>query len=205
MLVSQAKSLGQIKLPVPSGIQIQMMPIVFHDPHSIPTRLSKWKKTICELMDLLEGDGIGYLTIDEQKVKVGTSHRRPGLHIDGHGSWGGGGGGSWAGNGMVTVSSEAACNLYLGEFEGNSSTDGDCEHLREQCKKPVLQKRNEIWWLDGKCLHESLPINASTVRQFVRISSPSNARPHEDFSKNPEGVELVNCLPKRNTCGPTIY
>jgi hypothetical protein len=201
-MLSQARQLGIIKLPAPSGIQIQMMPIVMHDRHSIPSRLKKWERTICKLMESINEEGVGYLTIDEARVQIGNSHRRPGLHIDGMGGWGASS--PWAKGGMICVSSEAACNLYLGEVVGQPAEEGNCEHLRGQIQ-PTLQKRNAVWWLDGNCLHESLTFPKTTIRQFIRISSPSECRPYADFTKNPEGVPLENCLPARNTVRPSIY
>jgi len=158
-------------------------------------------------MDSKHEGQIGYLTIDEKLILAGKTQRRSGLHVDGvyngtTGSWGGGGGGSWgsAGNGMLTIASVAGCKAYNQTFEGRFGKDGECESLASQCQedKATLFKPYHLYWVDGLCVHESVPMKEDTKRQFVRLSLPSNGAWFEGYTENPVGVKPTGpILPAR--------
>lgn len=113
MPISKTTKLGNIVLPGFSGIRILMMPFWLEDvAGTLPDFLSGWERSIQELVDLAPcQSGVAYLTIDEAVVQAGTTHRRPGLHVDGWrddseglecsgGGWGspsGSSGGFWGG------------------------------------------------------------------------------------------------------------
>lgn len=200
---------GDVKLPTYSGIRVQHMPIIMNDLESIPDFLYHWKDTFKELFNICEvKEGVGYITIDEKLVKKGDSQRRGGLHVDGvccgeigNGGWGGGGGG-WAcvGGGMYLSSSEVGCRAYRQEFKGCPGYEGECDHLRNQCKKEneILLEKNKVYWADGLCVHESIPMEKDTIRTMVRLSTPSNAPWFEGYTVNTKGVKPTGkILPKR--------
>ncbi len=206
---STFKKVGDLVLPKFSGKRIMMMPLILGDPKSIPDFLEEWKETIAQLAALGAHPGeIGYLTIDEKIVKKEETHRRQGAHVDGayHGSfgvWGGGSGGGWGslGNGMLTVSSHPGCKAWNQEFIGNVGLEGEADHLLSQAHEEcsVTFGANEVFWVDGACVHMSLPMKETTPRQFVRLSLPSKAPWFEGYTENPLGVSPSGPILSRRT------
>lgn len=191
-----------------------MMPLILGDLNSIPLTLQHWKETLGRMFEQCRKHfgSVGYITIDEKEVKAGKTHRRAGLHVDGVyngscGGWGGGDdGGGWGavGNGMFTVSSVAGCRAYNQTFEGKIGKDGECDQFVNQLdqSKSELFGANVLYWVDGLCVHESLPMPQDTKRQFVRLSMPSKAPWFEGYSVNPLGVQPTGAiLPKRPYMG----
>lgn len=196
---STFKPLNQVQLPQFSNTRVMMMPLIIGDLNSIPELLGHYKETLSQLFKLADPKHlgkVGYITIDEKVVPAGKTHRRSGLHVDGVydgkcGGWGGGGGWGSVGNGMITVSSVAGCKAYLQEFDGELGKDGECDKISAQCdeSKAVIFQPNQAYWVDGLCVHESLPQVKETERQFVRLSMPSNAPWFEGYTENPNGVK----------------
>lgn len=204
MFASRFKHVGTVGLPRPSGIRIMMMPVRMSNIASIPPSLTHWRGTINKLFAMSScKTGIGYLTIDEKVIPAGETHRRRRLHVDGiyknvGGGWGGGDNGAWGSNGMLTVASHAGCRTWNQDFIGYPKEEGECEHLREQCKEGVVFQPNEVYWLHGLCVHESLPMKEPTYRQFVRLSMPSTSPWFEGYTVNPLGIlPEVAILPRR--------
>jgi len=195
---SKFNELNKVTLPEFSGTRVMMMPLILGDLSSIPESLNHYKETFKELfsiMDKKHNGKVGYVTIDEKEVLEGKTHRREGLHVDGVfndscGSWGGGGWGS-VGNGMITVSSVEGCRAYNQKFNGEIGKDGECDKLASQCKEEnyTVFKSNTAYWVDGLCVHESIPVLENTKRIFLRLSMPSNAPWFEGYTKNPLGIE----------------
>jgi len=50
----------------------------------LPANLRRWAPTLDAMLDGVDTDGPLYLMIDQGVVRAGTSHRRPGVHIDGY-------------------------------------------------------------------------------------------------------------------------
>src|SRR5271154_6248199 len=103
--LSSITELSPLSLPPFRGVRIQLMPILMNQSDSLPDNLAYWSSTLDELFKLSPDNmnGVAYLTIDERFVLKGYNHRRPGLHVDGMGAWGAGGG-AWSSNGMLTIS-----------------------------------------------------------------------------------------------------
>lgn len=182
-------------LPEFSGLRIMMMPVILGDLKSIPDSMEQWRPAIERLFQFGGHEGsVGYLTIDEKSVGVGKTHRRAGLHVDGicsqgKGIWAGGWGG--VGTGMISVSSVPGCAAWSQKFVGWPGKEGDCEHLADQRQKDaqIVLGEFEAYWMDGLCVHESLPMKIDTKRQFVRLSLPSTAPWFEGYTENPLGVK----------------
>ena len=70
--------------PASSGLHINMMPIKIFDDDTIPDHVKQYTNLIrrCIINKYTDRDKIVYLTIDESSVPVGTTQRRPGLHIE---------------------------------------------------------------------------------------------------------------------------
>ncbi len=208
MFTSMFCELDRHTLPAFKGIRIMMMPFVFQEAaKSLPKYLGGWVPIIEELIgDAVGINDVGYVTIDEAVVGAGECHRRPGLHIDGVGGWGGGNWGGYEGKdgieapwhlkcadyatGMILLASHPLCKAYYQSFQGDPGYEGDCEHLREEIATDgtwLLGGRS--YWVGTKCVHEGLPAPAVTKRQFLRISSPSEYPWYEGYTANPLGVQ----------------
>ncbi len=197
-----------VTFPHFTGERIMMMPVILGSLQGVPPQ---YRELVSKMYGTVEnrfiGD-VGYLTIDEQDLEPGNTLRRSGLHVDGfyhgsHGAWGGGGaggaGGSWGsvGNGMLTISSTPHCKAYLGIIEGEPMAEGECDHLVMPNEGEVFEE-NQIYWVDGACVHESLHVTEKTQRQFVRLSMPSNGPWFEGYTENPNGVKPTGeILPRR--------
>ena len=194
MLVSTYRRTSSVvKFPTFSSTRIMMMPVRIGDWAGVPELYRSVYGTLCDAADGGHRGHVGYLTIDEQELAPGETLRRPGLHVDGYlngrsGSWGGGGGG-WGsvGNGMLTVSNTAHCRAYAGVFEEEPGPDGECDHVAVGHGHRFEPR--QVYWVDGACVHESLPVSVTTRRQFVRLSLPSLAPWFEGYTENLCGVQ----------------
>lgn len=188
----------QIWIPSPvifpefSNTRIMMMPVVLGSKVGIPKHYQALVSRLYEAVEIQHLGQTGYLTIDEQYLQPGETLRRTGLHVDGYyhgkcGAWGGGGAWGSVGTGMLTVSSTPHCRAYLGVIDGEPGSEGECSHLTIP-NEGTLFEANRIYWVDGACVHESLPVEKPIHRQFVRLSMPSNGPWFEGYTKNPEGI-----------------
>ena len=210
------KLLPHIPMPPYRGLQILLMPIILGDNKSIP------EKDCIPMLDAMafakpEHCGqVVYLTIDQKLVKANKSHRRPRMHVDGYhltesqgsgGTWGGGGGGwgggrtgeTWMdGTGLLTVSDVPGCRAWNQIFYGEPAVEGDCEHLRNQCKGngTILEPR-QLYWFSPSCVHESLIQKHNVQRTFIRVSLPSKCDWYEGCTPNPLGIMPTGKIQKQ--------
>ena len=192
-----------LEFPRFTGERIMMMPVVLGSTMGIPYRYHGFIEQLFRTIERRFDGMIGYLTIDEQDLSPEQTLRRSGLHVDGYyhgkcGAWGGGGGWGSVGNGMLTVSSTPHCRAYLGMIDGEPKDEGECDHLVMPNDGEVFEE-NQVYWVDGACVHESLPVTEQTKRQFVRLSMPSNGPWFEGYTENPTGVMPSDeILPRRD-------
>lgn len=194
-MISSMKALGRVKFPPFTGARIMMMPFFVEDINTVfPTAY----RDLVEQMFYLHVErhtGVGYLTIDEAKVKPGETHRRPGLHVDGAGGWGGPA--PWASCGMLVAASRIGAVAYLGDFTGDAGEDGRCEHLRKQLGLAVDMEGGMAYACSPFLVHEALPL-AAGPRQFLRISLPNKAPWFQGYTPSPYGVLPAGpILPRR--------
>eukprot|EP00051_Salpingoeca_urceolata_P015508 m.201473 g.201473 ORF g.201473 m.201473 type:complete len:286 (+) comp18420_c0_seq1:12-869(+) len=141
--------LDAVHFPEPTGINVNMMPIVMGDATTVPEDLHGYLSMINQC-GFNSGDKV-YLSIMETTVTPGTTQRRPGVHTDGTtiSHWGVGWclmrDGGWAGNGygwegqiMLPREPDSPYNSWRDpenaiqvEFDGTegiymASTDGRC-------------------------------------------------------------------------------
>lgn len=191
-----------LEFPEFSNTRIMMMPVLLGSLDGVPSHYHELVSKLYSVMELRHFNQIGYLTIDEQVLNPSETLRRAGLHVDGYyhgncGAWGGGGSWGSVGNGMLTVSSTRHCKAYLGTIEGEPKDEGECDHL-VMPNEGELFEAGEVYWLDGACVHESLPVEEETKRQFVRLSMPSSGPWFEGYTENPTGIKPSNdILPER--------
>lgn len=205
---SQSIRIKPITLPEFSDLRVMMLPVVIGEESSYPDLLGPWRSTLAQLADLVpEHTGrVGYITVDEKVLQAGETMRRPGKHVDGvyrgaDGGWGGGGG-SWGSKGLLTVSSAPGCRVWNQEFQGQPGSEGECDHLADQCGEGELLEADEVYWMHGLCVHESLPMDEAMPRQFARLSLPSDSPWFEGYTANPLGVSPTGpVLPRRDFLG----
>jgi len=195
-----------VEFPEFSGERIMMMPVILGRLSGVPEQYKDVVSLLYQMVELRHLGEIGYLTIDERSLKKGETLRREGKHVDGYyhgqcGAWGGGSGegGSWGsvGNGMLVVSSTPHCKAYLGIIDGKPLDEGECDHLTMPNEGLVFDA-GAVYWVDGACVHESLPVEADTKRQFLRLSLPNNGPWFEGYTENPSGIAPAGkILPKR--------
>jgi len=187
-----------------SGKRIMMMPVKIGSLDGVPENYWRFMELLYGMTEERFHGEIGYLTIDERELQPGETLRRSGLHVDGYyqgrcGAWGGGGGWGSVGNGMLTVSSTAHCKAYLGMAKGQIGDEGEADQLDlSQCGS-IIFGAGDVYWVDGACIHESLPVEEVTKRQFVRLSMPNNGPWFEGYTENPEGIKPSGeILPRRD-------
>jgi hypothetical protein len=194
---SSLEDLGPFELPAYTGLRWMMLPFRLDD---IPRTITRkdWHGAIQKMVSRASvRTGTAYLTIDEAEVEPGTTHRRPGIHVDGVGpsggigGWGGGGhGGGWGTGGMIVVASHVGSQAWTGKFAARIGPNGDCEHMRPMLRdqRPVPLRGGRAYRLGATCLHEALPMPVRTRRTFVRLSLPSDAPWYEGYTPSPVGV-----------------
>lgn len=181
-------SMGSIHLPDFAGVRVMMMPFLWEAPEeTLPDSMRQWRRPLREICAHSSVTGVGYLTIDEAAVKSGETHRRPGLHVDGMGAYGGGG---YAKSGMFVGASRMAARGWHKIFEGAPGEDGDCAHLGSQCsrKEATYFLGGKLYYCSPFCVHEALPLTQDVERTFLRVSMPSDAPWHEGYTPNPLGI-----------------
>lgn len=172
--------------PAFTGLRVMMMPVIWDDPDTIPD-LNGWHDLLATTARRLGWSGVGYVTIDEAHVTRGEHHRRPGLHVDGGGTWGGGN--PWGGSrdhGFVVGATVSACRAFPSVKPDVIGPDGEVEAPRPSDGVPLLAHR--LYHLDPLCPHKTLPMPATGPRQFVRLSSHTTAPWFEGYTPNPLGV-----------------
>ena len=77
-------SCGFVKFPEPQNINVNMMPFVIGDRHSLPPQLHPYYDNLVRRCPYDESDAgkVGYISVQESVVEAGKSQRRAGLHID---------------------------------------------------------------------------------------------------------------------------
>jgi len=203
---SKFQQKGTANLPEFTSTKVLQMPLIMGDLDSIPDFLSHWTGAIKQLFAISHiKSGVGYITIDEKDIPVGQTHRRAGLHVDGVSngrtgcSFGGGTTFATPGDGMLVASSVAGCRAWNQTFKGWPGNDGECDHLLDQCDLGTTLEPNTAYWMAGMCVHESVPVQESTRRQFVRLSMPNDNPWFEGFTLNPNGVEHAGKMMPRRT------
>ncbi len=189
--------------PEYSDCRVMMMPVNLGDLGGVPEQYHTLVEELYSMTERRHIGQVGYLTIDEKTLAPGETLRRGGKHVDGchqgrAGAYGAGGGYGSVGNGMLTVSSTPHCRAYPGIFDGEPGPEGECEHI--ETAEGITFGAGDVYFVDGACVHESLPVESTTRRQFVRLSMPSNGAWYQNYTHNPTGVQSnpeAEILPSR--------
>jgi hypothetical protein len=194
MHISRASNHGEcFKAPLFTGLKAYMVPVILGEP--LPESLSSYQVLVDNMAVRGKWEGYdAFLMIDEDFVKAGEHHRRPGIHVEG--------------NWMIAghhprppthtppngPSHRAPRHSFSGEqervimwsttggtayYKGNYSRDfmsdwrgGDCSDVDISSMDRITSRPYEIWETDVLGLHETTPMPRSTNRSFVRINIP---------------------------------
>lgn len=192
MLNSIVQQRGAVTFPAHTGERVYMRE--FRKASGLPADLSRWQRTVDAMLDGVDTDGPIYLMIDQGVVKSASSHRRPGLHIDGYWipgmqAWGHGGwvtqmtGGhdtgrhltssdAWPDEAIILASDVSASRAMSGWFDGLPGEGGDCSHIDVSGLQDIRLAAGTCYAGNVTMLHESLPVAADCLRTLVRLNVP---------------------------------
>jgi len=193
-----------IEFPSFTGLRCLMMPYIQGDPSSVPAEYHAYDE-ILRTCFFKQGE-VGYLTIDESVVLKNMPHRgarattERALHTEAGRNpnklyvWGDGGG--WGKSHRVTLDGDVevllannidnSCALW-NAVHHNTSRDGDIGYAATQYpyEDAVMMKAGELHKIGILTPHESLRVNQTANRQFLRIISSGVHGREPYFTKNP--------------------
>jgi len=194
-----------INFPNFSGVRCLMMPFIQGEPSSVPSMYAAYNDIISNTF--FKRGNIGFLTIDESFVQAGQPHRGArakfgrALHTEAgkdpnqNYRWGSGGGWGKAPH-RVTLDRDVkiilsnniddSCAIWDSTHE-NTSEDGDIGYAANVYPyvDATFLKAGEVHEIGILTPHESLPVQESCNRQFLRIISSGVHGREEYFTQNP--------------------
>jgi hypothetical protein len=82
MIISEVKKRGSVQFPEHTGERIYMVP--FTKKEGLPDRFrNRWQSTVDQMLEGIDARERMFLMVDQRVVRASTTHRRPGMHIDG--------------------------------------------------------------------------------------------------------------------------
>lgn len=189
------KVIDTIDFPSERMININMMPIISHDPKSLPLIIRPYWDIIdkCDRPNI-----VSYLTIREGYVPAGDTHSRGGIHTEGFDDvrWGGVIGWGTQGGLYMANNVNKSCTIWDMSID-NPGHMGDCSHI--QMKDPYHMKANELVWLHDRTPHESVPLKNHSMRQFFRLVTGSISVWYSQHNTpNPLGVPVMTKIVHHN-------
>jgi hypothetical protein len=188
MLNSNYRSLCEVRLPY-AGRQKYMHSFDLALPEMAPGYEDYLEPVVALCRSAGATSGVAHMTVDEKIVEAGMSQRRPKPHVDGCfmpsiGLWGGHPGPSWLHTcndvgldvvqrmPVIVAASASGCRAWRGLFEGQPAADGDLSHISDQLGTGEILEPNMGYLLSADCVHESMRLDVSTQRTFLRIALP---------------------------------
>lgn len=178
MQTSSVQQRGRVAFPVFQGERIYMRE--FTKAAGLPADIARWQSTVDAMLDGVDTDGPIFIMVDQGGVRANTTQRRPGLHVDGY--WNpaiyahGHGGqriGSVESEAIILASDMLGCAAYVGEYEGEPGSGGDCTHIDADGLTRVEMEPGRVWAGDAlRMLHEAIPVERDCVRTVVRLNVP---------------------------------
>lgn len=200
-----------ITFPEYAGTRCLMMPYTQGDPESVPGEYAAYRPILADLF-LQEGE-IGYLTIDESTVKANTPHRGKrakfgrALHTEAgiDCNWGNGWGRPLYGWGRPygwghshTVTLDRDVQILLANSVDGSCAVWDAEHVDTSLDGDIgdqahlypysaahFMKAGEVRQIGILTPHESIPVETTVDRQFLRIVGAGVHGREPYFTENP--------------------
>lgn len=191
MYRSEIVKIGPVPFPAFTGERVYMRG--FTQSEGLPKDLERWQPTVDAMLRDVDAPGRIYLMVDQGHVEPGTSHRRPGKHVDGywiedlhcHGGghvfsgWKSGPGPRpWQAcnfdlpEALILASDVSASCVYLGQWEGEPGEGGDCEHIDTSHMQAHRLAEGIAYRGNVTMIHESLPISSHCDRTLVRLNVP---------------------------------
>jgi len=180
---------GFVDFPPPNNRNVNMMPFVMGDIHSLPEDLQCYFPILsrCPIMEDEELGKVCYLTVQEGWVGRGDTQRRGGLHIEAPGQFRSdphflaGNEHNW-GRGIALTPDELHGGLFIASNMAGTSavwnalvdksvvdSHGGIEPLRPFLGPPTQLEANELVWLTDRTPHEALKQSQEGYRQFFRL------------------------------------
>lgn len=192
---------GNISFPLPSGVNVNMLPFIMGDKTSLPDELQKYYDPLigqCPV-NLGEMDKVCYLSITKRNVAKESLHR-VGLHIEAplHFARHRAGCASFYlgptpdefhGGIFMAYNVGKSCAIYdaLIEREAADSYGGGIAHLHPLLRAPYFIPANELIWMTDRTPHQSLRHPKAGYCQFFRLVTSSLKVWHEkDYTANPK-------------------
>ena len=152
-----------VEFPVPTGANVNMMPIIMGDHATVPNELRRYCPLI-DACDLRPGSTV-YLSISEGEC-FGATQRRPGVHTEGTSllGWGGGAwGSSGIGLGIYMASTDGSCRWWNTQVDANNAHG----HIPRPDGRGHRMRPSTLVHIGDRTPHEAL---ASTgYRQWFRL------------------------------------
>lgn len=79
---SIVQTIGAVNFPAFMGERVYMRE--FTKEKGLPQDLKRWQPTVDAMLDGVDTDGPIFIMIDQKIVEPNTTHRRPGMHLDGY-------------------------------------------------------------------------------------------------------------------------
>lgn len=201
MPTSYDSSASPIAFPAYDSKRCLMMPYIQGRPESVPEELRTGYEEILETLILEDGE-TGWLTIDESEVVAGKAHRGDrskhgrALHteVNNDSRWGGGGWGNKKSPVYLTrdtrilvASSIGGTTAYWDAEQVETTEDGDIGHLAHlyPMEDAIILDAGEVAEFGIFTPHESLPVEESAKRQFIRIIGQGVSGREPYFTENP--------------------
>ena len=188
--IQECKKVNLLNLPI---CDLYMHPIDISEHAKLSAEYSKYNRVVNDMLSCLKNrQGEAFVTIDTRIVEAGSTHRRPGKHVDGNFifDWQGGGGGWLTGsegrilspkdhkkqycdseNGATLIVSDfIGCKAWEGEFNDYPKQGGDCSHI--DTNEGFYLKQSIVYLMNSTAIHESMPLPVTTKRTLVRITLP---------------------------------
>lgn len=161
----------------------------FFQEAGLPHELARWQATVDAMLDGIAANGPIFLMVDQQEVGASTTHRRPGLHVDG--CWDADANGHRhsferaperrrhrgprtqdPGEELLVLASDAlGCAAYVGEYAGLPKSGGDCSHIDTRGLQRVELTPGRVWAGPAlSMLHEAIPVQQDCRRTVVRLN-----------------------------------
>lgn len=182
MQLSTVQQRGAVSFPAFTGERIYMRE--FRKESGLPADLVRWQPTVDAMLDGVDAAGPIFLMVDQRQVFAAQTHRRPGVHVDGH--WlpcvqahGHGLGRhtvpprprSLEPEALIPASDVLGCAAFVGEYEGEPAIDGDCSHLDLSGLQRVEMEPGLAWaGHTMTMLHESTPVSKDCFCTVVRLN-----------------------------------
>lgn len=176
---------GPVPFPENTLQRLYMFPFMKGD---LPDSLEVWKPTVDAMLEGIDSGREMYLMIHQKHVRAFTSHRNPGLHIDGH--WDQCLGAHRIPNpsprhrmpsensypeAILLASDVKGCRAFLGKYGEEPDENGDLSHMDTYGMTPVYMEPGFVYAGNIHMVHESLPMGEDTLRTLVRINVPGRS------------------------------